>query len=97
MKVFQLPRNDINKVDILIQLKKPLLQGQTMHHFILFQIDKDLETNVKVNLTQEEIDVRYKGQIEQELEGNVWSNLCKLLKVVANTEKIITSGDFKSG
>jgi hypothetical protein len=25
MKVFQLPRNDINKVDILIQLKKPLL------------------------------------------------------------------------
>ena len=56
-----------------------------------------METNVKVNLTQEEIDVRYKGQIEQELEGNVWSNLCKLLKVVANTEKIITSGDFKSG
>jgi len=25
LKVFQLPRNDINKVDILIQLKKPLL------------------------------------------------------------------------
>lgn len=56
VKVFQLPRTDINKVVILMQLKRPLLQGQTMHHFILFQFDRDGEQTIKVNLTQEEID-----------------------------------------
>jgi structure-specific recognition protein 1 len=35
IKVFQLPRVDRDQMVILIQLSKPLTQGQTMHHFIM--------------------------------------------------------------
>ena len=35
VKVFELPRVDRDQTVILIQLGKPLIQGQTMHHFIM--------------------------------------------------------------
>ena len=34
-KVFQLPRADTLQMSIVIQLSKPLKQGQTLHHFII--------------------------------------------------------------
>ena len=63
-QVFQLPRVDRDQMVILIQLAKPLNQGQTMHHFILIQIDNHLEEKVKINLDQEVIDSKYDGKVE---------------------------------
>ena len=64
IKMFQLPKVDRNDMVILFQLSKPLNQGQTMHHFILIQIDRSIEIELKVNLTQEQIDTQYKGKFE---------------------------------
>lgn len=68
-----------------------------MHHFIMIQIASNLEQTLKINLTQEEIDANYNGEIEQEMDGPTYSHIATLMKVIAGTEKIITPGDFKSG
>lgn len=46
-----------------------------MHHFVMIQIDTNLEEAVKINLTPEEIEQNYNGELEQEIDGPVWSTV----------------------
>lgn len=94
--MFQLPKVDRNDMVILFQLSKPLNQGQTMHHFILIQIDRSIEIELKVNLTQEQINSQYGGKFEQKLTGPLYNVLGKLLIPIAGIDKIIIPGGFKS-
>ena len=67
-----------------------------MHHFILIQIDRAIEIELKVNLTQEQIDSQYKGKFEQKLTGPLYNVLGKLLQPIAGIDKIIIPGGFRS-
>lgn len=67
-----------------------------MHHFILIQLDRDIQVEIKVNLTQEEIDSRYNGKFDQKITGPLFNVLGKLLQPIAGIDKIIIPGEFKS-
>ena len=61
-------------------------QGQTMHHFILIQLDRDDQVEIKVNLTQEEIDSRYNGKFDQKITGPLFNVLAQLLQQTRATQ-----------
>ena len=74
---------------------KPLKQGQTLHHFIIIQIDRDIEQKYKLNLTEEQ----KKDQnlnLEREIEGPLYHVLATIFKNLVGVERIIVPGDFKS-
>jgi structure-specific recognition protein 1 len=58
-KAFLLPKPDEIHMTYVIQLKTPLRQGQTLHHFIAMQFNKDEEAKVKVNLSPEVLKANY--------------------------------------
>jgi structure-specific recognition protein 1 len=67
-----------------------------MHHFILIQIDRSIEIELKVNLTQEQIKTQYNDKFEQKLTGPLYNVLGKLLQPIAGIDRIIIPGGFKS-
>lgn len=83
-------------MSIVLQLDKPLKQGQTLHHFIIIQIDKEQVQKVKVNLTPEQIKEKYDNKFEQEIEGPLYHVLATLFKNIMDVDKIIVPGDFYS-
>lgn len=97
LKVFQLPRIDRDQIVILIQLSKPLNQGQTMHHFIMIQLDQQGDEKIKINMSAEEMQKKYGGSVDDLDETPNHQILAKLLRWLAGVEKIIIPGDFKSG
>jgi structure-specific recognition protein 1 len=80
----------------MLMLSKPLNQGNTMHHFLLIQIDKAAEEKVKVNLSQAEIDTHYGGLLEPEMQGPLDELISRLFKAVVGISKILIPGEFKS-
>ena len=96
MKMFQLKKVVNDKVIIMLQLGKPLNQGNTMHHFILMQVDDNLEEKIKINLTQDEIKKEYNGEIEQEMQGPLSILISRLFKTVGGIKKILIPGEFRS-
>jgi structure-specific recognition protein 1 len=94
-QVFQLPRIDRESIVILIQLSKPLNQGNTMHNFIMVQLDKDAAEMYKVNQTPEEMNKKFGGSINEDEPLHLI--LAKMLRLVASIDRIIIPGDFKSG
>lgn len=95
VQLFELPRVDRDQVAILFQLSKHLTQGQTMHHFILMQVDTN-RRRLKINLTPEELEQKYGNNLEQEMADETYVLLEKLFKYVARIDRIITPGDFRS-
>ena len=58
-KAFMLPKPEGTQITYVIHLKSPLRQGQTLHHFIAMQFDKEIEDKVKVNLSPEQLTEQY--------------------------------------
>jgi len=52
-KCFLLPKPDGIYMAYLLQLRTPLRQGQTLHHFIALQFEKEKTQKVLINLTKE--------------------------------------------
>ena len=52
-KGFLLPKPDGKHMFYVLHLKTPLRQGQTLHHFIALQFEKDHDTKVTINLSPE--------------------------------------------
>jgi structure-specific recognition protein 1 len=94
-KCFLLPKPDGNYMAYLIQLKTPLRQGQTLHHFIALQFEKEREAKVTINLSKEEIKEKYDDKLEPEMEGPLFDVLSKLFKNLAKVS-ILIPNDFKS-
>lgn len=83
VQLFELPRPDRDQMAILFQLSKHLTQGQTMHHFILLQVDRTRQDRIKVNLTPEELEQKYGNNIEAERADETYKALVDLFKHVA--------------
>ena len=94
-KCFLLPKPDGNYMAYLIQLKTPLRQGQTLHHFIALQFEKEREVKVTINLSKEELKEKYDDKLEPEMEGPLFDVLSKLFKNLAKVS-ILIPNDFKS-
>ena len=68
----------------------------TLHHFIALNFEVERETSVKINLTPEEIEKKYNGNLKPLVEGKLYDVLSTLFNNLVNIKKIIVPGEFKS-
>lgn len=94
-RAFLLPKPDGVHMNYIISLRTPLRQGQTPHHYLVFQFKKEREENVTLNLSSEEIKEKYGGELSEELEGPLYDVLSRLFKTLIKISIIVPSG-FKS-
>lgn len=94
-KCFLLPKPGGVHMAYLLQLTTPLRQGQTLHHFIALQFDKEKQQKVIINLSKEQIKDQYNDKLEQEIEGPLYDVLSKLFKNLVKVN-ILIPGEFKS-
>jgi structure-specific recognition protein 1 len=94
-KGFLLPKPDGVHMAYVLHLKTPLRQGQTLHHFIAMQFDRDQQYKIKVNLLPEQIKESYGDKLQPEMEGPLYDVLSKLFKELMKIN-ILIPGDFRS-
>ena len=80
----------------LVQLDQPLRAGLTLHHFIAMNFEYDREDSIKLNLTPEELQQKYKGALSPTVEGKLYDVLSTLFNNLAGITKIIVPADFRS-
>jgi structure-specific recognition protein 1 len=66
-----------------------------MHHFIMIQTDNQPSDKIKINLTPEEMQKEYGSSPGED--DMLHEVLAKMLRMVANIDRIIIPGEFKSG
>jgi len=69
-------------VAYVLHLKTPLRQGNTHHHFIALQFEKDKKIKVALNLSPEQIKEKYGDRLQPEIEGPLYDVISKLFKEV---------------
>eukprot|EP01017_Pseudomicrothorax_dubius_P005926 TRINITY_DN1160_c0_g3_i2.p1 TRINITY_DN1160_c0_g3~~TRINITY_DN1160_c0_g3_i2.p1 ORF type:complete len:367 (-),score=130.47 TRINITY_DN1160_c0_g3_i2:30-1130(-) len=94
-RAFLVPLPDDNFSVLVLGLEKPIHQGSTGYPYILIQIRRDIEENVKVNLKPEQIAADYGDALKEEYEGPQHEVITKVLKAMAGIS-IIIPGDFKT-
>lgn len=95
IKGFLLPKPDGIHMAFVLHLKSPLRLGQTIHHFIALQFEREKEEKIKINLSADQIKASYGDRLQPEMEGPLFDILSKLFKEIIKIN-ILIPGDFRS-
>lgn len=95
-KIFMLNKPDGVHMVYILSLSQPLRQGMTLHHFLVMNFETERETNVRINLTPEEIKSKYGSELKPEIEGKLYDILSSLFNNLVGIKKIIVPGEFQS-
>ena len=68
----------------------------TLHNFIAMNFEIERETNVRINLTPEEITQKYGNELQPEMEGKLYDIMSSLFNHLVGIKKIIVPGEFES-
>lgn len=68
----------------------------TLHSFLVMNFETERETNVRINLTPEEIKSKYGQELKPEMEGKLYDILSSLFNNLVGIKKIIVPGEFQS-
>jgi len=98
-KVFLLPKPDGHHSFFAVALAHPIRQGNTTHHFLVFQIKNKSERTVTLNLPESESERRelLKVDIPPILTGELVDILAKLFQAVVGIGIVIPGKAFKTG
>lgn len=89
--------NHENRTAIVIQLDKPIIQGQTIHPFIVILLSRDDEGRVTTNIKEEYFkESPHLEKVKEEYTGSLESIVVDLLKSITNIDLIIPGDHFKS-
>jgi len=96
LKVFLLPKIDNHNHFFVLQLKSPLIQGNTQYPFLIFQILSDEESSIDLNIPEKDTELREKFEdLESDsLEGKLMDIIAKLFNSLINIGVIIPSKNF---
>eukprot|EP01022_Parablepharisma_sp_SALTPOND_P033012 TRINITY_DN88043_c0_g1_i1.p1 TRINITY_DN88043_c0_g1~~TRINITY_DN88043_c0_g1_i1.p1 ORF type:complete len:505 (-),score=80.14 TRINITY_DN88043_c0_g1_i1:85-1599(-) len=94
-RAFVLPKPDGQHIGFVIALSTPIKQGQTYYPFIVLQFHKDTISEVKPNLSPEQLKEHFGGKLEGEIEGPLYDVLSKVFTAMIGIKIIVPSG-FKS-
>lgn len=95
LRLFLLPHKDQRFMFFVVSMDPPIKQGQTRYPFLITQFEKDEEFDVKLNLSEEELQEKYEGKITQEMSGPIYEIVSRLMKAVIG-RRITVPGTFKS-
>jgi structure-specific recognition protein 1 len=95
-KVFMLPKPDGIHIAFVIALINPLMQGKTTYPYLVFQIRNKQEKTIDLNLpdSEEERKIILKNNIENQIKGQLYDIIAKLIKSLIGIRIIIPS-NFK--
>ena len=95
-QLIKLPQVERDMTIIMIALSKHLTFGQTMHHFLLIQLETLRKARVKINMDPSEIQTKYGSNIEAEMSEETHQVLLRLFKHIGGVNKIVKPGEFSS-
>jgi len=95
LRLFLLPHQDNRFMFFVVSMDPPIRQGQTRYPFLILQFERDEEMTCKLNLTEEEIEKKYRNKLSQEMSGSVFEVISRVLKEVCG-KKITVPGVYKS-
>jgi len=93
IRLFLLPHKDQRQMFFCVNLDPPIKQGQTRYHYLVLSFMQDEETEIELELTDEELKEKYDGKLEKEMKGPTFELVSKLMKVLVN-RKITVPGSF---
>ena len=96
LKVFLLPKNDNHNHFFVLQLRSPLIQGNTQYPFLIFQILSDEETSMHLNISENDVEFKKNFDISENniVEGKLMDIIAKLFNSLINIGVIIPSKNF---
>ncbi|CAD8183346.1 unnamed protein product [Paramecium pentaurelia] len=93
-RFFLLPMPDEVNLSLVIGLENPIKQGQTAYNYIVMQFRKDLETQIEMKYTREQLDnIGWKG-IRLEYSGSMFDVVCDVLSEITGI-KVVSPKNFK--
>ncbi|MCJ1234209.1 FACT complex subunit [Varicellaria rhodocarpa] len=95
-KFMLLPKPDDLHTLITIGLDPPLRQGQTRYPFLVMQFKREDEVELDLNLTDEDINTKYKGKLQSHYEAPQHSIVGQVFRGLASKKIIMPSKDFIS-
>lgn len=100
-RLFLLPKPDHVLVSFVMSLDPPIRQGNTMYPHLVFQFDTEEKTRVDLPISEEDLQEKYNGKLQQKEEGYTWRVFSKVLKNLSSTPlhvpKTFKSSDEASG
>lgn len=86
--LFLLPKADGGRMAFVISLEKPIRQGNQKYQNLVLETHK-VETTMRLNLTEEEINSTYDGQLAAEMTMPMSSLIAKIFKVLSQKKVFI--------
>lgn len=93
MRLFLLPHKDQRQMYFAVNCDPPIKQGQTRYHYLVLNFKQEDESEIELPFTDEELQEKYDGKLERELNGPTYEILSKILKALTN-KKVIVPGNF---
>ncbi|CAN0192476.1 unnamed protein product [Ascophyllum nodosum] len=93
-KLFLLEKPDERYVAFVVSLDKPIRQGQQKYQHLVLRTTKD-EATILVNMSSEDLQNKYNGNLNSEMTGPLHNLVAKIFKVLADKAVYVT-GKFSS-
>jgi structure-specific recognition protein 1 len=93
-KFMVLPKPDELHFMLVIGLDPPLRQGQTRYPFVVMQVKKDEEVTLDLNLTEEELEGKYKDKLQGHYEQPLHQVITYIFRGLANKKISTPAKDF---
>ena len=94
-RIFSLPKPDEVHHLIILQIDPPLRQGQTRYPFLVLQFVKDEETELELNLSDEEFEEKYKNRLKKTYDAPTHIVMAHCLRGLTE-KKLVIPGAFQS-
>ena len=94
-RIVSLPKADDIHHLIVLAIDPPLRQGQTTYPFLVMQFQKDEETEVQLNLDDENYELNYKDKLKRQYDAKTHIVLSHVLKGLTD-RRVIVPGEYKS-
>lgn len=94
-RIFSLPKADDIHHLMVLSIEPPLRQGQTSYPYLVLQFQKDEETEVQLNIEEEEFESLYKDKLRKQYDAKTHVVLSHVLKGLVG-RKVTVPGEYKS-
>lgn len=95
-KFMVLPKPDDLHCMLCIGLDPPLRQGQTRYPFLVMQCKKDEEVTIDLNLTDDQLEAKYKDKLQPHYEQPLHQVITYCFKGLANKKIVSPAKDFQT-
>ncbi|KAK6201035.1 DNA polymerase delta binding protein [Scheffersomyces amazonensis] len=94
-RIFSLPKPDESHHLVILQIDPPLRQGQTRYPFLVLQFLKEEETEVELNISEQDYNDKYKDRLHKTYDSLTHSVMSHCLRGLTE-RRLIMPGSFKS-